>query len=308
MVETVDPEYTESVYDPASGTNGFLIAAYNHVGEETSGEVGGESRQFLNTPDSGSNSYAEQLTGRELTSQTYRLGLMNLILHDIDPTEMSSQRGNSLTREVDEEYDVIFANPPYGGNGSDRFPGAWADSNAPETNFLQLIMRSLSKEGRAAVVVPEGILFRGGAEKSVRKRLLDQYHLDCILVLPENSFHPYAGVDANVLFFERSASGTEEVWYCDLRTDMEGIKESNPLTVEHFNQFLDFFDTDARNDGEQFFRVPVEDIRENDYDLNYSQYREYSTTQHRSPGEIAQEIQNELSAIDAKVNKFIQEK
>lgn len=306
MVKAVDPEYIESVYDPASGTNGFLISAYNHVGSKTSGEIGDKDRLFLNTPEGGPDSYAEQLTGRELTSQTYRLGLMNLILHDIDPTEMTSLRGNSLTREVDEEYDIVLANPPYGGSGSDRFPGAWAESNAPETNFLQVIMRSLSEDGRAAVIVPEGVLFRDGAEKSVRERLLERYNLDCILVLPENSFHPYAGVDANVLFFERDLDGTEEVWYYDMRTNVESIKQSNPLTEADFEDFLENFNVESDREGaERFFNVPLSDIKDKDFDLHYKQYREYSATQHRPPTEIADEIQNELSTIETKIGSLI---
>ena len=298
MVKAVDPEYTESVYDPASGTNGFLIASYNHVGEKTAGEIGGKSRQFVNTGDSGPDSYAEQLTGRELTSQTYRLGLMNLILHDIDPTEMESLRGNSLTRSVDQEYDIVLANPPYGGNGSDKFTGAWADSTAPETNFLQLIMRSLSKDGRAAVIVPDGILFRGGAEQSVRERLLEQYNLDCILVLPESSFHPYAEVDANVLFFGRDSEATDEVWYYDMRSDTERIKESNPLTKSHFKEFIQNFEgEDNRRDTENFFTVPEEDIKSNNYDLNHTQYKEYAASQFRHPSKVAEQVEDTLSTF-----------
>lgn len=308
MVKAVDPEYTESIYDPASGTNGFLIAAYNHVGEKTAGKITGKKRQFLNTPDDGPDSYAEQLTGRELTSQTYRLGLMNLILHDIDPTEMTSLRGNSLTREVDEEYDIIVANPPYGGNGSDRFSGAWAESNAPETNFLQLIMRSLSENGRAAVIVPEGVLFRGGAEKSVRMRLLEQYHLDCILVLPENCFHPYAGVDANVLFFKRDLDGTEDVWYCDLRTDMENIKQSNPLTKDHFDEFLNnYHNTADRKESYRFFNVPIERIEENNYDLTHKTYRNDTTNQYRPPSEIVDDIESEILSVNTSIDTLLSE-
>jgi type I restriction enzyme M protein len=299
MVEVVDPEYEETVYDPASGTNGFLIESYKHVGKKTAGEISGEEQNFVDVPDDGPDSFAEQLTGRDITRQTYRLGLMNLILHDIDPTEMDITRGNSITREVDQEYDVVLANPPYGGNGSDKFPDAWAESNAPETNFLQLIMRSLSEDGHAGVIVPEGILFRGDADKSVRERLLDRYNLDCILVLPENSFHPYAGVDANVLFFERDSDGTQEVWYYDMRTNVEGIKESNPLTYEHFDEFISSFDdTECRKEADRFFKVPTGEVEENDYELNYNQYREYATGQYRSPKEVAGEIKEELEKIE----------
>lgn len=298
MVEVIDPSYSESVYDPASGTNGFLIEAYAHVGEKSAEEVAGEKRQFLDIPSEGPNSYAEQLTGRELTSQTYRLGLMNLILHDIDPTEMASLQGNSITREVDEEYDVILANPPYGGNGSDIFPGAWARSTAPETNFMQLIMRSLSEDGRAAVVVPEGVLFRESSERSVRERLLEQYNLECVLVLPESSFHPYAEVDANVLFFERDSNGTDEVWYYDMRTDIERIKESNPLDDKHFEDFvINYEDDEKRRESERFFSVPVSDIESNDYDLNHTQYKEYAPTPYRPPTEVAEELENKIELI-----------
>ncbi len=306
MVEAIDPEYEETVYDPASGTNGFLITAYNYVGKKTAGEVAGEERHFLNTPDKGPDSFAEQLTGRDITRQTYRLGLMNLILHDIDPTEMTIVRGNSLSRQVDEEYDLILANPPYGGNGSDKFPGAWADTTIPETNFLQLIMRSLSEDGRAAVIVPEGVLFRGGAEQSVRERLLDQYNLDCVLVLPESSFHPYADVDANVLFFERDSAGTDEVWYYDMRTDVERIKESNPLERQDFDEFLESFgNKEDRRNSEKFFSVPKDDIEGNDYDLNHTQYKEYAPTPYRAPAKVAADIKNEISSLEQSTHPLI---
>jgi type I restriction enzyme M protein len=193
----------------------------------------------------------------------------------------------------------------YGGNGSDKFPGAWAASNAPETNFLQLIMRSLSENGRAAVIVPEGVLFRGGAEKSVRERLLDRYNIQCILVLPENSFHPYAGVDANVLFFERDSSGTEEVWYCDMRPNTESIKGSNPLTVDHFDDFTNNFST---KEGDRFFKVPRKEIENKNYDMNYNQYREYSLSSHRPPSEIANDIREEVAELDKQVDQLIEEK
>lgn len=306
MVEVVDPDYNDTIYDPASGTNGFLIEAYNHVGKKTAGETAVGTRRFVNVPDDGPDSFAENLSGRELTHQTYRLGLMNLILHDIDPTEMTASRGNSLTHEVDQEYDVVLANPPYGGNGSDRFVGAWAESNAPETNFLQLIMRSMSEHGRAAVIVPEGVLFRSGAERSVRERLLEQYSLDCILVLPENSFHPYAGVDANVLFFERDPTGTDDVWYYDMRSDVEGIKESNPLVDDHFTEFVDnYHDYESRNEMKNFFMVPIDEIKENEYDLNYKRYREYSANQHRAPAVIAEDIKTELDVIENTIDSLL---
>jgi type I restriction enzyme M protein len=163
-------------------------------------------------------------------------------------------------------------------------------------------MGRLSKEGRASVIVPEGVLFNQSA-RDLREELLSEYNLHTILVLPENSFHPYAGVDANVLFFERDSAGTEETWYYDLRTESDSINESNPLTDDHFADFLDHYDADAREGCEHYFSVDIETIEDNDYDLNYKSYKEFSNTvTHRDPAEVLEDLRETTTAIDEELD------
>jgi type I restriction enzyme M protein len=299
MVEFVDPEYRETVYDPASGTNGFLIESYNFVGEKTADEFG----PFANSPND-PQLYEENLFGREITSQTYRLGLMNYILHDIDATAVTQDRGNSLTKSVIKEYDVILANPPYGGNGSDQFVDAWVETERPEANFLQLIMRSLSEDGRAGVVVPEGSLFRSGAEEAIRKKLLNQYKIDTILALPKESFQPYAGVEAYVLFFRRDRDGTDEFWFYDARTDYDTVRKSNPLEYE--KHLADLINYQAnREDVDRYFKVQREEVDEDGYELHLKKYKEFKYEGHRPPVEIAQDIKDELFLIESELDQMV---
>lgn len=299
MVEFIDPEYSETVYDPASGTNGFLIEAYHYVGEKTQSEVG----PFGNAPDEPA-IYEENLFGRELTSQTYRLGLLNYILHDIDADAVTQDRGDSLAQPVVKEYDIILANPPYGGDGSNQFVDAWVETTSPETNFLQLIMRSLSEDGRAGVVVPEGVLFRSGPERTLREKLLSQYNIDTILALPKESFQPYAKVEAYVLFFERDRRGTDEFWFYDARTDYENIKKSNPLNYEqHLSGLIEY--KDSRSESDRYFKVDREDVDEKRYELHPKKYKQFKYEGYRPPAEIASDIRDELATIEKELDEIV---
>jgi type I restriction enzyme M protein len=197
---------------------------------------------------------------------------MNLALHDLQPENF--EVGDSLASgsHIGERYDVILTNPPYGGNQQkeptrDDF---MVETKKPELNFVQHCMTLLKENGKCGIVVPDGVLFQGGQAERVRENLMRNYNLHTILILPIGAFHPYTNVTTNVVFFENDEP-TKEVRFYDLRTDVEKIKKSNPLTEEHFEDFLEVFRSDSSS--ENFFDVSIEEIADNDYSLNYKKYK-----------------------------------
>ncbi len=221
MVQVVQPRTDERVYDPCFGTAGFL----------------GEAADYLRRHNTLSSIQLDALQhrtffGQELKPLTYLLGSMNMILHGVEGANL--ELANTLevhSHNVPEKdkYKVILANPPYGGKMAQELQTNFrVRSGATECLFLQHIMANLAKGGRAGVVVPEGVLFRGGPDQKVRKELLDQFKVHTILSLPAGCFLPYTGVKTNVLFFDRAedGSGTKSIWYYDLTNDGFELKQT----------------------------------------------------------------------------------
>jgi type I restriction enzyme M protein len=215
-------------------------------------------------------------------------------------------RGDSLREEKtsSEEYDLVLANPPFGSDISFKY-NRRCDSTI-EMNFVMMMMDLLNDSGQAGIIVPEGMLF-DSSKKAVRTELLNQFELDTILALPEDTFQPYAGVDANALFFERDSNGTDEFWYYDARSDYDNIKESNPLDYEkHFADFVEY--RDDREACEKYFRVDAEEVDEDNYELHLKKYKEFKYEGHRPPAEIAQDIKDELATIETELDQMVGEK
>lgn len=216
----------------------------------------------------------ENLSGIELVPETRRLGLMNLALHDLQP--QNYEVGDSLSPgpHLDRKYDVILTNPPYGGNQQKKRvrDDFLIDTKSTELNFVQHNMSLLKRGGECGMVVPDGVLFQGGQAKRVRKALFEDFSVHTVLVLPIGAFQPYTNVTTNVIFFEKGEN-TEEVWFYDLRTDVEGIKKSNPLTFEQFSDFLDNYE--SREESERYHSVSIEEIEDTEYSLNYKDYLEF---------------------------------
>ncbi|WP_233563598.1 class I SAM-dependent DNA methyltransferase, partial [Haloarcula sp. Atlit-7R] len=245
----------------------------------------------------------ERMASREIRTETYRLGLLNYLLHDIDPSDVNAMRGDSLREEKNnsKEYDLVLANPPFGSDISFNY-NRKCDSSI-EMNFLMMMMDLLSDDGRAGIVVPEGILF-GSSKEPARKELLNEFNLDTILALPEDTFQPYSYVDANVLFFERDRSGTDEFWFYDARSDYENIKDGNPLKFEkHFGDFVEY--KNNRENCDEYFKVDVDEVSEEGHELYLKRYKEYKYEGHRPPAEIAQDIKDELHTIESELNQLV---
>lgn len=236
MVEVVRPRLGERIYDPCFGTAGFLTAAADYLRAHTEA-LSGDDLDTL---------HQRTFFGYELRPFAFLLGSMNLMLHDIERPVIdianTLERHSNTVPEKD-RYDVILTNPPYGGNRvADEVKGNFTHrGSAPETLFLQHIMKSLARGGRAAVIVPEGVLFRGSSDLAVRRELVAQFDLHTVLSLPAGCFLPYTGVKTNVLFFDRrrDGRGTESVWYYDLTNDGFELKGTRkPIEGNQIPDFL----------------------------------------------------------------------
>ena len=218
MVEVVQPKAGNRVYDPCFGTAGFLGESADYIRRNST--LSGPQLDALQQ---------KTFYGMEIKPLTYLLGTMNMILHGIEGANL--ELTNTLevhSQNVSEKvkYEVILSNPPYGGKMAQEMQTNFrVRSGATECLFVQHIMANLAKGGRAGVVIPEGVLFRGGPDQKVRKELLEQFNVHTILSLPAGCFLPYTGVKTNVIFFDRpkDGSGTESVWFYELIVECQDI-------------------------------------------------------------------------------------
>jgi len=236
MTRLVKPQAGERCNDPACGTFGFMIAAHQYVADQTDDffDLDADTAKFERE---------EAFTGTELVHDTHRLALMNAMLHDIAGEITLGDTLSNLGKSM-KGYDVVLTNPPFGtkkgGERATRDDFTFSTSNK-QLNFLQHIYRSLKADGkaRAAVVLPDNVLFADGEGEKIRVDLMDKCDLHTVLRLPTGIFYAQ-GVKTNVLFFTRAKTdkgNTKEVWFYDLRTNMPSLGKTNPLKTKHFAAF-----------------------------------------------------------------------
>ena len=236
MTRLMKPQPGERCNDPACGTFGFMIAAHGYVRRHTDDffDLDADVAEFERK---------EAFTGCELVHETHRLALMNAMLHDIDGEITLGDTLSNLGKGM-KGYDLVLTNPPFGtkkgGERATRDDFTWSTSNK-QLNFLQHIYRSLKPDGkaRAAVVLPDNVLFADGDGAQIRADLMDKCDLHTVLRLPTGIFYAQ-GVKTNVLFFTRGKEdkgNTREVWFYDLRTNMPSFGKTNPLKNEDFQNF-----------------------------------------------------------------------
>ena len=246
MTRLVKPQPKERCNDPACGTFGFMIAAHQYVSEHTDEfyDLDADTADFERT---------EAFTGTELVHDTHRLALMNAMLHDMEGEIILGDTLSNLGKGM-RGYDVVLTNPPFGtkkgGERATRDDFTYTTSNK-QLNFLQHIYRSLKADGkaRAAVVLPDNVLFADGEGEKIRIDLMDKCNLHTVLRLPTGIFYAQ-GVKTNVLFFTRGKAdkgNTQEVWFYDLRTNMPSFGKTNPLKTEHFTGFEAAFEAADRH-------------------------------------------------------------
>ncbi|MFQ7000487.1 MAG: N-6 DNA methylase, partial [Clostridium sp.] len=237
MVKLIDPKPGERCNDPAAGTFGFMIAADRYLKEKTDNyfDLDTGLAEFQRT---------EAFSGCELVHETHRLALMNAMLHDIEGNIILGDTLTNVGKQM-KDLDVVLSNPPFGtkkgGERATRDDLTFVTSNK-QLNFLQHIYRSLKADGkaRAAVVLPDNVLFQEGDGTKIREDLMDKCNLHTILRLPTGIFYAQ-GVKTNVLFFTRGIEdkgNTKDVWFYDLRTNMPNFGKTNPLKESYFDEFV----------------------------------------------------------------------
>ena len=282
VVRVMRPDFRENeeftIHDPACGTGGFLIGAYEWILSQT------KEGAILSDKEKKRLAHAT-FSGAEIVLETKRLALMNLYLHEI-VTDI--YYGDSLAEgpHTSKRYDCVLTNPPFGTKGAGEVPNredfTVATSNK-QLNFVQHVMHVLKPGGRAAVVVPDNVLFEGGAGRKIRQILMEDCDLHTILRLPIGTFSPYSpGVKANIVFFRKGLS-TKEVWIFDLRTNVGKVTKGHPLTASYFTEFESAYGHDAnghpkkgREESERFKRFSREDIRGRDENLDIFWLRDES--------------------------------
>lgn len=245
MVEVTHPQINETVCDPACGTGGFLLAAYDYMKAQS---VDKEKREFLRN---------KALHGSDNTPLVVTLASMNLYLHGVGTERSPILCQDSLEKEPDTLVDVILANPPFGTRPSGSVDinrnDFYVETKNNQLNFLQHIMLMLKNGGRAAVVLPDNVLFEGGAGEVIRKRLLTEFNLHTILRLPTGIFYAQ-GVKANVLFFTKG-SQTKDTWFYDYRTNVKHTLANNKMERHHLDDFVNYYKADNINERTETYHA-----------------------------------------------------
>lgn len=259
MVKCLRPEPMKTIADPCCGSGGFFLAAQEFLTAPGNFVLGREEKEFLKN---------NTFYGNELVSNTYKLCLMNLYLHNIGDIygNVPVSLGDALLTDPGYRVDYVLTNPPFGKKSSLTFTNEegeqeeedlvynrqdfWTTSSNKQLNFIQHIITIMKATGKAAVVVPDNVLFEGGAGEIIRKKLLETTDLHTILRLPTGIFYK-PGVKANVLFFDRKPAGpetqTKEVWIYDFRTNIHFTLKQHPMTDEDLADFIKCYNPDNRH-------------------------------------------------------------
>lgn len=303
MTRLIAPKAGELCNDPACGTFGFMIAADKFVKEQTDDlfDLSVDEQEFQRT---------KAFSGCELVHDTHRLALMNAMLHDINGPIYLGDTLSNFGKKM-KGYDVVLTNPPFGtkkgGERATRDDFTYPTSNK-QLNFLQHIYRSLNTKGtaRAAVVLPDNVLFADGDGEKIRNDLMDKCNLNMVLRLPTGIFYAQ-GVKTNVLFFTRGKedkNNTKEVWFYDLRTNMPSFGKTTPLKTEHFADFEKAYTAKNRHDisDERLCVYTREEIKAEGKGLDLGLIRDESILDYNDlpdPIESSEEAINQLEeAVD----------
>ena len=296
MVKLLDPKVGETIYDPACGTGGFLAEAHLHLVPKASTPA---KRRVLNN---------KTFHGQEKTPLPFVLCLMNLTLHGMDYPQIA--KTNTLGRDIrgiedHEKHDIILANPPFGGKEQKmiqkNFP---IEANATELLFLQHMEKMLKVNGRAAVVVPEGVLFQtNAAYRSFKEKLIKECNVHSVISLPQGVFLPYSAVKTSVIFFDKTKR-TEDVWFYEVPLIKEKkLTKKNGITEAHFKGLIKEFK--KRSETDHSWLVPVEKVQEAHTNLSAAHYNPHGIEEEEllEPEQYAEEIkellQTSLENIDS---------
>ena len=296
MTELLNPRLGEIVLDPACGTGGFLTCAIEHIRKEVKTD---EDMQLL----------AKNIRGSELKPLPFMLAVTNLILHDIEVPAVEYK--DSLAREYTaiKEHDrvhVILANPPFGASVSDgietNYPLTYRTTESADL-FLLLMIRLLKIEGRAAIVLPDGSLTGEGVKARIRQHWLESCNLHTIVRLPNSVFQPYASVATNLLFFTKGKP-TQEIWYWQhqLPVGVKAYSKTKPIQKTEFENLKAWWDN--RVESEQAWKVSIEDLKANNYNLDIKNPHIAEAEQSYSSAELLNLLHDSFEKSDHLLNQL----
>ena len=312
IVEVMRPEPMQTICDPACGTGGFFLASYDYLSKK-SDQLDREQKRFLRY---------ETFHGTDIVDSVVRLCVMNLHLHGIGGDESPVVTGDSLISDAGKRFDMVLTNPPFGKKSSitivDEKGGAaknsliyeredfWATTSNKQLNFLQHVKTILRINGRTAIVVPDNVLFEGGAGETIRKKLLHECDVHTLLRLQTGIFYK-PGVKANVLFFDRKPASetpwTEKLWIYDLRTNLRFTLKKNPMRYSDLHDFIACYNPDNRHirkETERFKPFSYDELMQRDkvsLDIFWLRDETLEDTENLpEPDELAGEIIANLAA------------
>jgi len=302
MVDLARPEFGDRVLDPACGTAGFLVNIYEYI--LRTNQKNGVSTL---TPQKKKILDEESLYGYDIDRTMVRIAVMNLMMHGITNPKIVGE--DTLSKRYNENgvYDLILANPPFKGsiNESEKSDELTISTSKTELLFLELMYNSLSVGGRCAVIVPEGVLFgNSNAHKSIKKLLLEKCRLDAVISMPSGIFKPYAGVSTAVLYFTKGEP-TEKVWFYNMEADGFSLDDKrNPQPDKNdIPNILESFEKRSKEDNKSRFKkhffVPIEEIKEKDWDLSINRYKKEKEKEvnHRQSKVIIEEAKKEVKEL-----------
>jgi len=321
MCELLDPKLPESICDPACGTGGFLLGAYQHIltthtsKEHQFKDENGFTKGLLADKISDDRLWKQlkenTLFGYDFDSTMVRIGLMNLLLHGIPNPSVDRKDTLSKKYNEDNKYDVILANPPFKGSidKGDINETLKVSTTKTELLFVNRIINSLRIGGRAAVIVPDGVLFgSSNAHKQLREMLIKSCELQGVVSMPSGVFKPYAGVSTAIIIFVKGGQ-TEKVWFYDMQADgyslddkREKIDQSDLLDI--VAKWKTRTKEKMQDRKAKCFFVPVRDIVENNYDLSINRYKEvtYERVEYKRPEVILSRLNDMEEDIQKKLN------
>ncbi|AUD62129.1 DNA methyltransferase [Tenericutes bacterium MO-XQ] len=309
MVEMMQPTLNDVIADPAMGSAGFIVESARYINENYSNELlKSENRDRYTTT---------MFSGYDTDQTMLRIGAMNMMLHGVDQPDIKYQDSLSEENRAANQYTLVLANPPFKGSldyeAVSKDLLAVSKTKKTELLFLALILRMLKIGGRAATIVPDGVLFgSSGAHKSIRKELVDNQKLVAVISMPSGVFKPYAGVSTAILvFIKTNTGGTDKVWFYNMKADGFSLDdkrnqiEENDIT-DIINRFHNLEEEANRTKLEKSFFVDKKEIIDNDYDLSINKYLEtkYEKVEYDPPKVILDKIDDLDAEIETLKNEL----
>ncbi|QYY43245.1 N-6 DNA methylase [Aneurinibacillus thermoaerophilus] len=295
IVELVKPTPEDIIVDPAAGSAGFLVAAGEYLRDKRSDLFLVQSlKEHFNN---------HMFHGFDMDRTMLRIGAMNMMLHGIENPNIEYRDSLSEQNKDKDKYTLVLANPPF--KGSLDYDAVSSDllkiskTKKTELLFLALFLRILKTGGRCACIVPDGVLFGSSkAHKDIRKEIVENHKLEAIISMPSGVFKPYAGVSTAIMIFTKTgAGGTDQVWFYDMKADGYSLDDKrNPIEKNDIPDIIERFNNleaeKERKRTEQSFFVPIDEIRENKYDLSINRYKEivYEEVKYEEPKVIIEKV------------------